>query len=130
MPVVDVKHISHVALKAQDVERQAAFYAQMVGLGETERDNEGRIYLRCNANHHSVVLVPSSGFGIDHFALDVGSPAALEQAAGALARAGIAYQTEGSGELGQDACIRLRDPDGFVIELLGEMGQVAAGYGS
>jgi catechol-2,3-dioxygenase len=129
MPVVDVKHISHIALKAQDVERQAVFYTQMVGLGETERDSAGRVYLRCNANHHSVVLVPSTEPELDHFALDVGSPAALELAASALAREGIAYETEGAGELGQGACLRLRDPDGFVLELLGEMGQVAPGYG-
>src|SRR6266705_2092893 len=101
MSLVDVKHISHIALRAQDVERQAAFYSGLVGLGETERDGEGRVYLRCNANHHSVVLMPGETAGIDHFALDVGGPAALESAAAALDRAGIAYETERSGELGQ-----------------------------
>ena len=87
MALVDVKHVSHVALRAQDIDRQAAFYSQLVGLGETERDSEGRVYLRCNANHHSVVLMPSDRPGIDHFALDVGSPAAVESAATALAGA-------------------------------------------
>src|SRR5436190_21659211 len=130
MSLVDVKHVSHIALRARDVERQATFYSRLVGLGETERDSEGRVYLRCNANHHSVVLMPSDQSGIDHFALDVGSQAAVESAATALAHAGIPYEAESTGELGQGPAIRLRDPDGFVIELLGSMAQVAPTYGT
>jgi len=33
MPIVDVKSISHVALKTRNVEQQTHFYTQMVGLG-------------------------------------------------------------------------------------------------
>ncbi len=33
MPVVNVKHVSHVALKTPNVERQTTFYTDMVGLG-------------------------------------------------------------------------------------------------
>jgi len=130
MSIVKVKHVSHVALKTLDVERQTAFYTDMVGLGETERDSRGRVYLRCNENHHAVVLVPSSETGIDHYALDVGSTAALESAATALTHAGISYETEGSGEYGQGSSLRLRDPDGFVVELIGNMAQVPPTYGS
>jgi catechol 2,3-dioxygenase len=101
MPIVNVKQISHVALKTRNVEGQATFYANIVGLGETQRDTAGRVYLRCNANHHAVVLVPSTESGLDHYALDVGDPAALESAATALSRAGISYETEIPGESGQ-----------------------------
>src|SRR6266487_1433109 len=129
MSIVNVKQVSHVALKTQNVERQAAFYTNMVGLGETQRDSVGRIYLRCNANHHALVLVPAQGNGIDHYALDVGDAAALEAAATALARAGIAYESEENSELGQGTSLRLRDPDGYVVELIGGMEQVAPTYG-
>ncbi|HET8853215.1 MAG TPA: VOC family protein, partial [Ktedonobacteraceae bacterium] len=84
MSIVNVKQISHVTLKTRDVEGQAAFYADIVGLGETQRDTVGRVYLRCNSNHHAIVLVPSTESGLDHYALDVGGPAALESAATAL----------------------------------------------
>ncbi len=129
MAIVDVKSISHIALKTHNVEQQTHFYTQMVGLGETERDNDGRVYLRCNTNHHSVVLIPSSETGLDHYALSVGSLAALEDAARTLSRAGIPYETEGSTELGQGTSLRLRDPDGYVVELIGEMAQVTPTYG-
>ena len=129
MPVVNVKHVSHVALKTPNVERQTTFYTDMVGLGETQRDAAGRVYLRCNANHHAVVLIPSTESGIDHYALDVGSPTELESAAIALARAGIPHETDRMGEIGQGPSLRLRDPDGFVVELIGGMAQVAPTYG-
>src|SRR5216683_4572941 len=117
MPIVNAKRISHIALKTRNVEQQTNFYTNIVGLGETERDSAGRVYLRCNANHHALVLMPSSEAGIDHFALDVGGAAELEEAANALTRAGIAYETEGAVESGQGQALRLRDPDGFVVEL-------------
>ncbi len=128
MSIVDVKRISHVALKTRNIEQQTQFYTHMVGLGETERDND-QVYLRCNTNHHSVVLIPSAETGLDHFALDVGSPAALEATANALSKAGIPYETEGQTELGQGTSLRLRDPDNHVVELIGEMAQVAPTYG-
>lgn len=129
MSIVNVKQISHVALKTRDVEGQAAFYADIVGLGETQRDTTGRVYLRCNGNHHAVVLVPSTESGLDHYALDVGGPAALESAATALSRAGISYETETPGELGQGPSLRLRDPDGYIVELIGGIAQVSPNYG-
>lgn len=129
MPVVNVKHVSHVALKTRNVEGQAAFYTNMVGLGETQRDTAGRVYLRCNTNHHALVLIPSSESGIDHYALDVGDPAALESAATALTRAGISYETETPGESGQEPSLRLHDPDGYIVELIGGIAQVSPDYG-
>jgi catechol 2,3-dioxygenase-like lactoylglutathione lyase family enzyme len=129
MSIANVKQVSHVALKTQDVERQAAYYTNIVGLGETRRDSAGQVYLRCNANHHALVLVPDRDTGIDHFALDVGDGASLEAAAAALARAGISYESEKHGELGQGTALRLRDPDGYVVELIGGMEQVAPNYG-
>lgn len=129
MSVVKAKSISHVGLKTQNIERQTQFYTQMVGLGETERDTAGRVYLRCNANHHSVVLIPSSETGIDHYGLTVGGLTELESAANALSRAGIPYETEQSAALGQGTSLRLRDPDGYVVELLAEMSQVSPHYG-
>src|SRR2546428_10362171 len=107
MPIVNAKRISHIALNTRNVEQQTNFYTNIVGLGETERDSAGRVYLRYNANHHAVVLYPSSEMGIDHYALDVGGPAELEAAA--LSRAGISYETEKPGELGQELSLRLRD---------------------
>src|SRR5947208_14519803 len=129
MSIVTAKRISHIALNTHNVEQQTNFYTNIVGLGETQRDTAGRVYLRCNANHHAVVLVPSTENGLDHYALDVGDAAALESAANALTRAGISYETETAGELGQGPSLRLRDPDGYIVELIGGIEQVSPNYG-
>jgi catechol-2,3-dioxygenase len=129
MAIVDVKRVSHVAIKVRDQSAQEDFYSQVVGLGKTTQDPAGRVYLRCNEHHHAVVLVPSSQPGLDHFALDVGGPDALRQAASALRAAGIALLPGGSDEAGQGDSLRLRDPDGHMVELISGLSQVPPTYG-
>jgi catechol-2,3-dioxygenase len=130
MPTVDVKRISHAAIKARDLPAQEAFYIEMVGLGKTAEDADGRSYLRCNAAHHALVLIPASEPGLDHFALDVGSPAALREAGAALTQAGVPFQAGPSGELGQGESLRLRDPDGFAVELIAGLTAAPPTYGA
>ena len=134
--LLKVKKLSHMGLKVKDIETQVNFYTQMVGLGETARDEAGRVYLRCDSNHHAVVLIPSAEKDkrkglpqLDHFALDMGGQAQLDEAARALDQAGISYESNLSDELGQGAALRLRDPGGFVIELVAGMEQVDPYYG-
>ena len=129
MPKVDVKRVSHAAIKARDLSAQEAFYTEMVGLGKTTEDPAGRSYLRCNAAHHALVLVPSSERGLDHFALDVGSAAALREAAAALAQADVAFEPGPADEPGQGESLRLRDPDGFVVELVAGLAAAPPTYG-
>ncbi len=126
--VQTIKKLSHVALKVTDVTAAAGFYQQVVGLGETTRDSAGNVYLRCNADHHSLKLMTNGAAGIDHFALDVGDEAGLAAAADRLARAGIAYE-ESPEEPGQGPGIRLPDPDGFTVELVAGLEQVSPHYG-
>ena len=85
--LIQTKKLSHLALNVLDVEKQVEFYTQLGGLGETARDAAGRVYLRCDGDHHALVLQPAAERGMDHFALELGSEAALAEAAGALDRA-------------------------------------------
>ncbi|MEM7538012.1 MAG: VOC family protein [Chloroflexota bacterium] len=145
-PLIKAKRLSHVGLHCQDVEVQTQFYTQMVGLGETARDQAGNIYLRCNADHHSLVLMPApddangdespegstdsanraADVVMNHVALEV---ADIDAAAEALTQAGIEHEIVTDVELGQGPAVRLRDPDGFVLELVGPLMQVAPTYG-
>ncbi len=128
MPIVQSRKMSHIALNVTDVERQLAFYTEMAGFSLTAVDDRGNAYLRCNTQHHSVMLIPSSESGVDHIALSVGGAAELDAAASALARAGISHDTSPP-EKGQGPAVRLRDPDGIVVELVGELEQAPAVYG-
>ncbi len=129
MSVIKVKKVSHVALRTPDVAAQSDFYTRLVGLGETVTDAHGRVYLRCNAEHHAVVLIPGERRALDHFALDIGGQQQLESAAGALDREGIPFETITDDEAGQGPALRLRDPDGFVIEIVSGLDRADARYG-
>jgi len=130
MALVDVERLSHIGLKTRNVESQTKFYEEMVGLKETARDDEGRVYLRCNERHHSLVLVPSEEAGdVDHLALQVsGGRPGVEAAADALAGIGIGYE-EVEDVPGQGPTLRMRDSDGFWVELIGGMETVDPYYG-
>jgi len=92
-------------------------------------DPLGRVYLRCQADHHALVLNPAQEAGMDYFALDVGDMAQLESAANALTQAGIEITEGDKTELGHGIGYRFRDPDGFVVELVAGMEQVSPVYG-
>jgi len=126
---IHIRKLSHVALKVQDIEAQAAFYAEMVGMGETTRDETGCVYLRCNSDHHQVVLIPDQESGLDHYALEVNSAADLDIAMANLTEAGISYTVDASTELGQGQSVRFQDPLGFTVELITGLDQVSPHYG-
>ena len=128
-PEIRIRKLSHVGLLAQNPEAQAAFYRDFVGLTETARDETGRIYLRCNNDHHQIVLVPAEENGMDHYALEVKELADLEAAQEQLLRAGIECQTNFSTELGHEESIRFRDPLGFNVELVTGLSQLTAPSG-
>ena len=130
MSLIHTKKLSHVALNAQNVAAQSQFYTDFVGLAESARDADGNVYLRCNTDHHALLLKPAAEPGFDHFGLELGGQDKLDAAARALDQAGIAYDTVPAGtELGQPEALRLIDPDGFTVELVQNLTQCAATYG-
>ena len=126
---INIKKLSHVGLNVQDIERQATFFTDMVGLGETARDEQGRVYLRCNSDHHQIILIPAAESGLNHYALAVGGEADLDLAMKVLDDAQIIYEVTVNDELGQGKSIRFQDPLGFMVELTTELEQVSPRYG-
>jgi catechol-2,3-dioxygenase len=129
MALLNVKRVSHVGLNVRDVQAQEAFYTEFVGLERTARDDDGRVYLRCNDRHHAVVLIPSPTPGLDHFALEVDGPESVAGAAEALRRAAIPHQGPAGHEPGHGPSVRLRDPNGLPIELVGALAPASPRYG-
>ncbi|MEM7130291.1 MAG: VOC family protein [Chloroflexota bacterium] len=128
-PLVQTKKLSHLALTVSRIEEQTAFYRDIVGLHVQNVDTQGRVYLRCQSEHHDLLLIPSEGRGMDHFALDVGGMAELDAAAQALEGAGIHVSSGDERELGHGHSYRFLDPDGFVVELVSGMEQAESTYG-
>ncbi|MEM7034732.1 MAG: VOC family protein [Chloroflexota bacterium] len=127
---IHIKKLSHVALNVRDIEAQTSFYRDFVGLEETTRDEAGRVYLRCNSDHHQVVLIPAEESGMDHYALEVNGDTDLDMAMANLTETGIPYQSDASSELGQRSSLRFQDPLGFTVELVTGLEQVSPHYGA
>jgi catechol 2,3-dioxygenase-like lactoylglutathione lyase family enzyme len=106
--------IDHLGLSARDPQATAAFYRDVLGMTPVHGEGPG-IHLRFGeavlviADRDPEETAPARAHG-DHLALRVTGSADGVQAA--LAAAGVPFQRV------RDR-IYLRDPDGFVVELVG-----------
>ena len=67
MAMTGVLRPSHVALRVLDLEPAVKHYTDVLGLLETGRDKQGRVYLKAwdEHDHHSVVLRAADAAGMD-----------------------------------------------------------------
>jgi catechol-2,3-dioxygenase len=129
---IKVARLSHVALSANDVSKQAEFYTARWGLDSIE--DAGRdVYLRADGpDHHVLVLQPSEGQpGLDHFAFEVSSADDIDRAVDVLSSQGYEIVTPPTQDLepGVKKAVRFKDPDGNVVELVYGVDSVSDTYG-
>ncbi|MDR7418890.1 MAG: VOC family protein [Armatimonadota bacterium] len=119
-----VTHLDHISLRVPDPDAAAAYYARVMGLGETGRDAAtGTIHLTSLPSGQAAVppreIVLSRGdVSLDHFGLGVPDDAALARAAEMLRRRGVDVEGPRGFEGFQGPSVRLRDCDGHVVELV------------
>ena len=70
MAMTGVLRPGHIQLKVLDMAESVDFYSNVLGLIETGRDNQGRVYFKTwdECDHHSVILRQAESAGIDFFA--------------------------------------------------------------
>jgi len=117
--------IGHVHLKVADLERSLAFYRDVLGFEETQRDGNSAVFLSAGGYHHHLALntweslggrPPAPGTtGLYHVALLYPDRATLADALRRLQRAGIPL--DGASDHGVSEALYLRDPDGNGVEL-------------
>src|SRR5689334_20385526 len=88
---MSVTRVGHVELRVADLGRAADFYVDVLGMIETERDDE-HLYLRCleDREHHTLVLTRAAGNGLGHLAFRVDDLDDLDRLAAAYRADGIA----------------------------------------
>jgi len=130
---IKVKKIGHVVYRVSDVERSVRFWTEIMGFKESDRNDLGMVFLRCQTDHHTVAVVagkPGSrpmddeAIGIHHFAMEVDSPETLFKAREFLKSKGVPISYEGRRGPGSNMGIEFTDPDGYSIELYYGMEQV------
>lgn len=120
--------LAHVNLNSVDVDAQAAFHEQALGFALTDR-SKLMAFLRCNGDHHAVVLAEAKANGLNHIAFLVPDWESVMRASGRLVDAGypIAWGVGRHGP-GDNVFAYFIDPVGFVVEFTAEVLQVDDAY--
>ena len=130
MAMTGVLRPGHAQLRVLDLEAAVHHYRDVLGLVETGRDAQGRVYLKCwdERDHHSLILRQADRAGIDFFAFKVLDKATLEKLDVDLQAYGVKTERIAAGELLETGeRVRFEIPSGHQIELYAEKKAVGNG---
>ena len=129
--MIQLKRLGHVLLRVADLEQSKAFYADLLGFEVVEQNPEhGGVFLTLGEFGHTLDLVPvedvetaqrpqRNRIGVHHFAFQVDSYEALQEAYFTLQDHGIA-EIQATDHVSQQS-IYFNDPDGNRVEIYYEL---------
>jgi catechol-2,3-dioxygenase len=120
--------LAHVNLNSVDPDAEAAFYERVLGFRLADRSN-AMAFVRCNADHHAVVITQAPVNGLNHVAFLVPDLESVMRASGRMVDHGfpIAWGVGRHGP-GDNVFAYFIDPLGVVIEYTAEVLQVDDDY--
>ena len=122
-----VLRLSHVEVRAPDLELAAAYYTEVVGLIETARTDD-KVYFKGwdEHQHHSVIVAYAPTYGMNAVGFKLEHESDLDHYEAILENAGIATDRFAGGGLGpgSGATVRFESPSGHPMELVWGMQQV------
>jgi catechol 2,3-dioxygenase len=130
MAMKGVLRPGHIQLRVLDLEESVNFYGDVLGLVETGRDKQGRVYFKAwdERDHNSVILRQADMAGVDFFAFKVDGKASLDKFEADLRAYGVATERIAAGELLETGeRVRFELPTGHKIELYAEKTDVGNG---
>lgn len=130
MAITGVLRPGHAALRVLDLEEGVRFYRDVLGLVETGRDKQGRVYFKAwdERDHNSVVIREADSAGLDFFAFKVADKATLEKLNADLRAYGVNTERIPAGEMLETGeRVRFEIPSGHLIELYAEKTDVGNG---
>lgn len=130
MAITGVMRPGHAQVRVLDLDESVSFYRDVLGLVETGRDSQGRVYFKCwdERDHHSLILRQADQAGIDFFAFKVSGRSALDKFDADLQAYGVATERIPAGDLLETGeRVRFQLPTGHLIELYAEKTHVGNG---
>lgn len=130
---ISVKKLGHMVYEVSDIEHTVKFWTEVMGFEESDRNEHGMVFLRCNSDHHAIGLKPAktkrrpeetAGMQIEHLAMEVESVDVLLKARDFLKENGIPIIFEGRKGAGCNIGINFLDPDGYEFEIYCNMDQI------
>ena len=130
MAMTGVLRPGHMQLRVLDLEEGVNHYKNVVGLVETGRDAQGRVYFKAwdERDHNSLILREADEAGMDFFAFKVADAATLDKLDADLKAYGVSTERIPAGELLETGeRVRFPIPSGHFIELYAEKTDVGNG---
>ncbi|WP_018989550.1 catechol 2,3-dioxygenase [Aromatoleum toluclasticum] len=130
MAMTGVLRPGHAQLRVLDLEEGIHHYKNVLGLIETGRDAQGRVYFKAwdERDHNSVIIREADSAGLDFFGFKVADKATLEKFNADLRAYGLNTERIPPGEMLETGeRIRFELPSGHQIELYAEKTDVGNG---
>jgi catechol-2,3-dioxygenase len=118
--MVQVTRLAHVGLQAHSLSAQAEFYNDRWGLERVDESGREMFFRADGPDHHVLTLTETDQSGLHHVALQVPNLEDIDRAHEELLARGVEIVTPPTQDLepGVKRALRLRDPDGFLVELV------------
>jgi len=132
MAMTGVLRPGYAQIRVLDLDEGVRHYRDVMGLQETGRDDQGRVYLKCRDEyeHSSVILRHADHAGIDFFGFKVLDKATLDKLEKDLNAYGVATERMPAGDLLETGeRVRFTLPSGHIMELYAERKQLGNGCG-
>ncbi|HMX15003.1 MAG TPA: VOC family protein, partial [Thauera aminoaromatica] len=130
MAMTGVLRPGHISLRVLDLEEGINFYKNTLGLVETGRDGQGRVYFKAwdEREHNSVLIREAESAGVDFFAFKVADKATLDKLDADLQAFGLKTERIPAGEMLETGeRVRFEVPSGHLIELYAEKTDIGNG---
>jgi catechol 2,3-dioxygenase len=117
-------------MRVLDLDESVKFYTDVLGLVETARDAQGRVYFKTwdERDHNSLIIRQADTAGLDFMAFKVDSKASLEKFDADLRAYGVKTERIPAGELVETGeRVRFEIPTGHLLELYVEKADVGNG---
>ena len=133
MAFTGVMRPGHIQLRVLDIDESANFYKNVLGLVETGRDAQGRVYFKAwdEHDHNSVILRQADQAGMDFMGFKVRDKATLDKLEADLKDYGVKTTRIAAGELLETGeRVRFTAPTGHQFELYAEKTCIGNGQSS
>jgi catechol 2,3-dioxygenase len=121
-----LQRLAHVDVTVTDLDLATAYYTEVIGMLETERD-ENSVYLKCwdEPNHHSLRLIYGPRVGFEQMSFKVEREDDLDEFENKVTKYGFPVRRVTKGDhVGQGESIRFETPSGQVMELVYDIDMV------
>lgn len=128
MAMTGVLRPGHAQVRVLDLDEAVHFYREVMGLVETGRDDQGRVYFKCwdERDHSSYIIREADQAGIDFIGYKVLDEATLDKLEGDLIEYGVETRRLPAGDLMETGeRVRFTLPSGHEFELYATKSSVA-----